>query len=258
MSASMPVDAVTPGGHETVRDGSTIASDGRRWRCEIPVFVPRRGKSTTATVVTSDPVPDVVGSATTGRTGPGHRACRADRGVDVVEQLAAVGREERAELRRVERGAAADPDEAVEPSRAASPASATDASFGSPDDAVVDDRLDARRRGATPGGARRAPTAHEGVADDERPRDAELRQVLARLVRRAGAEHDARRVEAERGRGPAHVRPALVLGATRRRRRRSPRRSETTSPYFASMSRSEPVWASGARSATPSRGTSTR
>jgi hypothetical protein len=71
MSASRPVAAVTPGGHDTVRDGSTIASDGRRCAWETPVFVPSRGKSTIATVVTSDPVPDVVGRATTGRTGPG-------------------------------------------------------------------------------------------------------------------------------------------------------------------------------------------
>ena len=37
----------------------------------MPVFVPSRGKSMIATVVTSEPVPDVVGSATIGRTGPG-------------------------------------------------------------------------------------------------------------------------------------------------------------------------------------------
>ena len=37
----------------------------------MPVFVPSRGKSTIATVVTSEPVPAVVGRATTGRTGPG-------------------------------------------------------------------------------------------------------------------------------------------------------------------------------------------
>ena len=37
----------------------------------MPVFVPSRGKSTIATVVTSDPVPDVVGSATSGSSGPG-------------------------------------------------------------------------------------------------------------------------------------------------------------------------------------------
>ena len=67
----MPVDAVTPAGHETVSAGSTIASAGRRYWCEMPVFVPSRGKSMIATVVTSEPVPDVVGSATIGRTGPG-------------------------------------------------------------------------------------------------------------------------------------------------------------------------------------------
>ena len=63
--------AVTPGGHDVVSSGSTTARLGWRKRWEIPVFVPRLGKSTIATVVTSEPVPDVVGSASTGRSGPG-------------------------------------------------------------------------------------------------------------------------------------------------------------------------------------------
>ena len=129
----MPIDAVTPGGHETVRAGSTIASAGRRCWCETPVFVPSRGKSTIATVVTSEPVPEVVGSATSGSTGPGTGRPRADRRVDVVEQLSLVRREERAELRGVERRAAADADEAVEAVRAPPrPPPARSVSLGSP------------------------------------------------------------------------------------------------------------------------------
>ncbi len=46
---------------------------------------------------------------------PRDRPARSDRWVDVVEQLAAVCREERAQLRGVKRRATADPDEAVEP-----------------------------------------------------------------------------------------------------------------------------------------------
>ena len=37
----------------------------------MPVLVPSRGKSTIATVVTSDPVPEVVGTAMSGSSGPG-------------------------------------------------------------------------------------------------------------------------------------------------------------------------------------------
>ena len=70
-----------------------------------------------------------------------------------------------------------------------------------------------------------AGLGHEAVADDERPRDAELPQVLARLGRGAGAEDDASAGERD-GRGGA-VRPggpasltwcALTATATRRGR----------------------------------------
>ena len=104
---------------------------------------------------------------------PGHRRAAADRGVDVVEQLAAVGREERAELRRVERGAAADADEAVEalPRRLARLRDGALARLAG--DAVVDGRLDAGLA-ATPQALAETRLGHEGVADDERPGDAEL------------------------------------------------------------------------------------
>ena len=190
-----------------------------------------------------------------GQDRAGHGGAAADRGVDVVEQLAAVGREERAELRRVERRAAADAEEAV----VALPRRRT--GLGDRDlarltgDAVVDGRFDAHGLERRLQALDEPGSANEGVADDERPRDAELRDVLSRLLRRARAEDDARGVEAECGRGLAHVRPALVAAPTT-----APIASsiETTSPYFASMSSSEPSWASGALSATPSRGTSTR
>ena len=205
--------------------------------------------------MTSDPVPEVVGSATSGQDRAGHGRAAADRGVDVVEQLATVGREERAELRRVERGAAADAEEAVValPRRRAGLRDRGLARLTG--DAVVDGRLDAHGLERRLQALDEPRSAHEGVADDERPGDAELRDVLSRLLRRARAEHDARGVEAECGRGLAHVRPAPVAAPTT-----APIASsiETTSPYFASMSSSEPSWASGALSATPSRGTSTR
>ena len=71
MSASSPTAAVTAGGQPIVSSGSQIASRGRRCWCEMPVFTRCSGTSRTATAVTSEPVPAVVGSATTGRSGPG-------------------------------------------------------------------------------------------------------------------------------------------------------------------------------------------
>ncbi len=71
--ASMPANAVTPRGAPRVSSGSTIAVVGTRWGLEIPTFVSRSGSDTTATGVTSDPVPAVVGMATRGSDGPGTR-----------------------------------------------------------------------------------------------------------------------------------------------------------------------------------------
>ena len=79
-----------------------------------PVFTPSRGKSRIATDVASLPVPAVVGTATTGRSGPGSRLALPDRTVDPVEQLASVGDDERCDLGGVDRRPAADADEAVE------------------------------------------------------------------------------------------------------------------------------------------------
>ena len=123
---------------------------------------------------------------------------------------------------------------------------------------VVDDRVDA-------GGAERlldalaeAGLGHEAVTDDEGPRHPELPEVLARLGRGTRAEDDARGVERDdRGVGVAHGR--LTSGSGTAAATAAIASSiETTSPYFASMSSSDPLCASIALSATPSRGTSTR
>jgi hypothetical protein len=66
-----PVAAVTLGGHERVRTGSTIATLGRSLLSEIPFF---RFALTSVRMEdgdTSEPVPAVVGMATIGATGPG-------------------------------------------------------------------------------------------------------------------------------------------------------------------------------------------
>src|SRR5580704_1966884 len=70
-SASMPECAVTLAGQETVKDGSTIAHFGISAREAMPTFMARSGSATTATGLTSDPVPAVVGTATTGAIAPG-------------------------------------------------------------------------------------------------------------------------------------------------------------------------------------------
>ena len=69
----MPEKAVTPAGAPSVSSGSTTAAAGTRNGLEIPTFSSRAGSDTTATGVTSEPVPAVVGAATIGTTGPGTR-----------------------------------------------------------------------------------------------------------------------------------------------------------------------------------------
>ena len=190
--------------------------------------------------------------------GSRHRAPRTDRGVHVVEQLAAVSREERAELRRVEGGAAADADESVEACARGFRRLLHGRLVRLPGDAVVDHRLDTVGTKRLLEALAEAGFRDEAIADDECPRDAELLQVLAGLRRGAGAEDDARGVERDDGgRASCHAPPAFETGA---RAATAPIASsiEITSPYFASMSSREPLWASIARSATPSRGTRTR
>jgi hypothetical protein len=73
-SASAPVCAVSTGGAPADSSGSTIAVCGMRCGLETPTLSVRSASVTTATGVTSEPVPAVVGTATTGSTGPGTRS----------------------------------------------------------------------------------------------------------------------------------------------------------------------------------------
>src|SRR5204863_8570922 len=70
-SASIPANAVTVGGQPYVSVGSTTATVGISARLEIPTLSAASGSVITDTGVTSEPVPAVVGTATTGATGPG-------------------------------------------------------------------------------------------------------------------------------------------------------------------------------------------
>ena len=63
---SIPAAAVTPAGWVSVSRGSTTASVGRSRRWLIPLFTRSERTSSTHTVVLSDPVPVVVGTATRG------------------------------------------------------------------------------------------------------------------------------------------------------------------------------------------------
>ena len=53
--------------------GSTIAKSGIRCTLETPTFRARSGSVSTETGVSSEPVPEVVGTATSGIVGPGTR-----------------------------------------------------------------------------------------------------------------------------------------------------------------------------------------
>ena len=65
----MPTDAVTPGGCVSVRTGSMTARVGRSRAWLIPVFTFSDSTSSTQIVVLSEPVPLVVGTATSGLSG---------------------------------------------------------------------------------------------------------------------------------------------------------------------------------------------
>jgi hypothetical protein len=69
--ASAPALAVSGAGQPTVSSGSQTAACGIRYGLEIPTLLIRSGSVSTATGVTSEPVPAVVGRATTGTIGPG-------------------------------------------------------------------------------------------------------------------------------------------------------------------------------------------
>ena len=66
---SIPAAAVTPAGWVNVRFGSMTASVGRSRAWLIPVFTLSDSTSRTQMVVLSDPVPVVVGTATSGLSG---------------------------------------------------------------------------------------------------------------------------------------------------------------------------------------------
>lgn len=65
----MPAAAVTIAGWVSVSRGSTTASVGRSAGWLMPVFTCRESTSSTQIVVLSEPVPVVVGTATSGSSG---------------------------------------------------------------------------------------------------------------------------------------------------------------------------------------------
>ena len=67
---SIPDAAVTSGGRVIVSSGSTTASVGRSRQWLIPVLTFMARMSMTHIAVDSDPVPAVVGTATSGFSGP--------------------------------------------------------------------------------------------------------------------------------------------------------------------------------------------
>ena len=68
---SMPDAAVTSGGRLIVSSGSTTASVGRSRQWLMPVFTFIDRMSRMHIAVDSEPVPAVVGTATSGLSGPG-------------------------------------------------------------------------------------------------------------------------------------------------------------------------------------------
>ena len=161
----------------------------------------RSGMSSTATVVASLPVPDVVGIARCGLQRAGRLAALADRRVDVVHDRRRVGDDQVGDLRGVDRRAAADGDEAVDAGLEREVGGVPGASRAS------------ARRGR---GRRRRPRCPRAsiasrdavgvagggdarVGHEQRAPDAEPLELPARVRRRARAELDRRGLEREDG-----------------------------------------------------------
>ena len=74
VSASMPASARTVCGQPSVRSGSTTARAGRMWWLSVLTLIWFALSVSTAAWDTSLPVPAVVGTQTSGSTGPGTRS----------------------------------------------------------------------------------------------------------------------------------------------------------------------------------------
>ena len=111
---SKPVAAIAVGGSECVTSGSISAIVGISRREMMPVFAFSDCSAKIAMPVVSEPVPDVVGHAMCGFTGPGTRLALADRRVDVRHELGGMRRVQVRGLAGVHDRAAADRDVAVE------------------------------------------------------------------------------------------------------------------------------------------------
>src|SRR5262249_4178799 len=73
VSASIPESAVTFGGHDTLRSGSTTAASARRNGLRQLTLICLAVSVNTAAADTSEPVPAVVGTQMIGVIGPGTR-----------------------------------------------------------------------------------------------------------------------------------------------------------------------------------------
>ena len=98
----MPLSAVTCRGQPSVRAGSTTASAGRRNWLSVLTLMWLAVSVSTAACETSLPVPAVVGTQTSGSTGPGHVV-----EAEVSGRLAAVREQDGDDLGQVHVAAAA-------------------------------------------------------------------------------------------------------------------------------------------------------
>ena len=103
-----------PAAATTPASGSTIACDGRRYRCEIPVLTRCSGMSSTATVVASRAGPARGRDRQVRPQRTRHRRPATHRRVDVVHDRRRVRDDQVRDLRGVDRRAAADRHEPVD------------------------------------------------------------------------------------------------------------------------------------------------
>ena len=166
----------------------------------MPVFTRRSGTSSTATVVASEPLPVVVGIARWGKQRPGRPAGLADRRVDVRHHRSGTGDDEVGHLRRVDRRAAADGDEAVHPRVGRERRGLLERRerrlHVRP---VVDDDVDPGRGDGGPHALGVPGRGDAGVGDQQRSAHAEPLELPARVRHRARPELHRRGLRREDG-----------------------------------------------------------
>ena len=175
-STSSPLQATTCAGRVSVQSGSTSASVGRSAGEAMPVFASIDSRSKMAMPVTSLPVPEVVGQAMCGASGPGTGVPAPTGALTYARKSAGMGGVEVGRLRGVDHRSAAHGDIAVRPGFQRESRCRLEGFIGGFDvDIGVDDHVETRRAQRALRGLEDLQPRHVGIGEQRHPGHAERR-----------------------------------------------------------------------------------